>query len=72
MLKWFSDYRINIQGQRERAEKGITAQRQTKEAFLPPADAFYARLHGCRFKKVHILEDFEAATVDLSQSCCEL
>lgn len=38
VLKWLSDYRINIQ--RESAEEGITAQRHTKEAFLPPADTF--------------------------------
>lgn len=46
VLKCLSDYRINIQEQRESAEKGITAQRQTKEALLPPDGTFYiTRLH---------------------------
>lgn len=40
VLKSLSDYRIYIQRHRESTEKGITAQGQTKEAFLPPADTF--------------------------------
>lgn len=55
VLKWLSDYRINIQGHRESAEKGITVQRQTKEAFLPSADTSHTCLHGCRLKKADLV-----------------
>lgn len=72
VLKWLSDYRINIQRCSKREEKGITAQRQTKETFLPSAETFDTCLQGCGVTKVQLLSDFEVVTVDcnkVSLSC---
>lgn len=44
VLKWLSDYRINIQRHKECTEKD-KRQRQAKEAVHPPAEMFYHSLN---------------------------